>query len=69
MGHAYTPGLRVTRHAVIQKERRLPLKGEVVVERGVDRRPHDAHDGLAFKQRKDDTDDQANAVYQQNELL
>ncbi|MEE2874683.1 MAG: hypothetical protein VX893_17445 [Candidatus Latescibacterota bacterium] len=36
MGHAYTPGLRVTRHAVIQKERRLPLKGEVVVERGVE---------------------------------
>ena len=34
MAHAYTPGLRVTRHAVIQKERRLPLKGEVVVERG-----------------------------------
>ena len=38
MAHAYTPGLRVTRHAVIQKERRLPLKGEVVVERGVDER-------------------------------
>ena len=36
MAHAYTPGLRVTRHAVIQKERRLPLKGEVVVERGVE---------------------------------
>ena len=34
MAHAYTPGLRVTRQAVIHKERRLPLKGEVVVERG-----------------------------------
>ena len=34
MAHAYTPGLRVTRQAVIHKERRLPLQGEVVVERG-----------------------------------
>ncbi len=34
MAHAYTPGLRVTQHAVVHKERRLPLKGEVVVERG-----------------------------------
>ena len=34
MAHAYTPGLRVTQNAVIHKERRLPLKGEVVVERG-----------------------------------
>lgn len=36
MAHAYTPGLRVTRHAVIQKERRLPLKGEVVVALGAE---------------------------------
>lgn len=34
MAHAYTPGLRVTRRAVIHKERRLPLKGQVVVELG-----------------------------------
>ena len=34
MAHAYTPGLRVTQYAVVDKERRLPLKGEVVVERG-----------------------------------
>ena len=31
MAHAYTPGLRVTPHAIVHKERRLPLKGEVVV--------------------------------------
>jgi hypothetical protein len=31
MAHAYTPGLRVTAHAVIRRERRLPLKGEVLV--------------------------------------
>lgn len=34
MAHAYTPGLRVTRRAVIRRERRLPLKGEVLVEPG-----------------------------------
>jgi hypothetical protein len=34
MAHAYTPGLRVTDHAVIRRERRLPLKGEVVVAAG-----------------------------------
>jgi hypothetical protein len=31
MAHAYTPGLRVTDHAVLRRERRLPLKGEVLV--------------------------------------
>ncbi len=31
MAHAYTPGLRVTRRAVIQKRRILPLKGRVLV--------------------------------------
>ena len=31
MAHAYTPGLRVTDHAVIRRERRLPLKGDVLV--------------------------------------
>jgi hypothetical protein len=34
VAHSYTPGLRVTEHAVVRRERRLPLKGEVVVERG-----------------------------------
>ncbi len=31
MAHAYTPGLKVTEHAVIKKARRLPLAGEVMV--------------------------------------
>ncbi len=34
MAHSYTPGLRVTRYAVVRKERKLPLKGNVVVENG-----------------------------------
>ena len=34
MAHAYTPGLRVTTRTRIVKERRLPLKGEVVVKAG-----------------------------------
>ena len=34
MAHGYTPGLRVTEHAVLRRERRLPLKGRVLVERG-----------------------------------
>ncbi len=32
--HAYTPGLRVTAHTVLRKERRLPLAGEVRVTAG-----------------------------------
>ena len=35
MAHAYTPGLKVTEGMTIQKERRLPLEGEVLVEVGV----------------------------------
>ena len=35
MAHAYTPGLKVTAGMTIQKERRLPLEGEVLVEAGV----------------------------------
>ena len=35
MAHAYTPGLKVTDGMTIQKERRLPLEGEVLVEAGV----------------------------------
>lgn len=34
MAHAYTPGLRVTEHAVLRRERRLPLKGEVLARQG-----------------------------------
>jgi hypothetical protein len=34
MAHAYTPGLRVTEHTVVRRERRLPLKGEVLVQQG-----------------------------------
>lgn len=34
MAHAYTPGLRVTGYTEIEKIRRLPLKGEVVVQSG-----------------------------------
>jgi len=34
MAHAYTPGLRVTRGTVIRKDRKLPLKGKVVVQNG-----------------------------------
>lgn len=34
MAHAYTPGLRVAEMAVVRRERRLPLRGEVVVEAG-----------------------------------
>jgi hypothetical protein len=36
MAHAYTPGLRVTDHAVIRRERRLPLKGDVLVAVGAE---------------------------------
>src|ERR1041385_6918637 len=34
MAHAYTPGLRVTEDTIVRRERRLPLKGEVLVARG-----------------------------------
>lgn len=34
MAHAYTPGLKVTEGMTIQKQRRLPLEGEVLVETG-----------------------------------
>ena len=34
MAHAYTPGLKVTEGMTIEKERRLPLAGEVLVEAG-----------------------------------
>lgn len=34
MGHSYTPGLRVTADTVVRRERRLPLRGEVLVKVG-----------------------------------
>jgi hypothetical protein len=34
MAHGYTPGLRVTPYAVLRRERRLPLKGQVLVQAG-----------------------------------
>lgn len=34
MGHSYTPGLRVTPDTVVRRERRLPLRGEVLVRAG-----------------------------------
>ena len=34
MGHAYTPGLKVTEEIRVTKERILPLKGEVLVAKG-----------------------------------
>ena len=34
MAHAYTPGLRVTRQATVRKRRQLPLKGEVLADKG-----------------------------------
>ena len=41
MAHAYTPGLRVAEHTTIRKERRLPIAGEVLVERGAAVRAED----------------------------
>lgn len=41
MGYAYTPGLAVAEHTVIRKVRRLPLKGQVLVETGQDVEAHD----------------------------
>lgn len=40
MGHAYTPGLRVSEFTLIVKERKLPLLGQVLVKPG-DRVTHD----------------------------
>lgn len=34
MAHAYTPGLKVAERSVIRKERRLPLKGNVLYKKG-----------------------------------
>ncbi len=34
MAHAYTPGLKVLEHTVLTKQRRLPLPGDIVVQKG-----------------------------------
>lgn len=34
MGHAYTPGLKVTANTIVTKERKLPLKGDILVKKG-----------------------------------
>ena len=39
MGSAYTPGLKVSASTTIRKSRRLPLKGDVVVELGEEVQP------------------------------
>lgn len=41
MGHAYTPGLKVTDNQIVRKQRILPLKGEVVVKVGDNVDPSD----------------------------
>ncbi len=41
MAHAYTPGLKVLHKTKINKERRLPLKGIVIVEKGATVSPDD----------------------------
>ena len=33
MAHSYTPGLKVLKSSIIDKNRRLPIKGEVFVDR------------------------------------
>lgn len=41
MGHAYTPGLKVTEQVVVKKDRILPLKGDVLVKVGDKVSPND----------------------------
>ena len=41
MAHAYTPGLKVLQKTTVDKERRLPLKGAVLVEAGIKVAPDD----------------------------
>ncbi len=41
MAHSYTPGLKVLHETIINKERRLPLKGTVTVEKGKSVTPDD----------------------------
>lgn len=41
MAHAYTPGLKVLHHAKVEKNRRLPIKGEVKKQVGESLTPND----------------------------
>ena len=41
MAHAYTPGLKVLQRTTVDKERRLPLKGDVLVAAGKTVAPDD----------------------------
>jgi hypothetical protein len=41
LAHAYTPGLRASERAVVRRERRLPLKGQVLVRKGDPVAPQD----------------------------
>jgi hypothetical protein len=41
MGHAYTPGLKVTERLLVKKSRILPLKGDVIVKVGDKVKPDD----------------------------
>jgi hypothetical protein len=41
MGHAYTPGLKVTERLLVKKSRILPLKGDVIVKVGDKVKPED----------------------------
>jgi hypothetical protein len=34
LAHAYTPGLKVLAHTTLTKERRLPLPGKILVNKG-----------------------------------
>ena len=41
MAHAYTPGLKVLQHAKVEKNRRLPIKGEITKQVGDLLKPED----------------------------
>ena len=41
MAHAYTPGLKVLHHAKVEKNRRLPIKGEITKQVGDLLKPED----------------------------
>jgi hypothetical protein len=41
MAHAYTPGLRISKRTLLQKRRRLPIKGTTFVEKGQQVRAED----------------------------
>ncbi len=41
MGQAYTPGLKVSKYTLIEKQRILPIKGKILVEQGTKVKPGD----------------------------